>query len=176
MTILGLSRGRFFTILLIVLAGGFIFLKLRPYIAYISSLIETVQLLFNSTIGVAADTSKGIVDTTVKGTDVIVDKLSGPNKVRIPEPVDPGTKSSKWNPTSEKGDKNEKDEKNEPIEAKEKSTKSKKSPEPDDTTSAVQSKSGYCYVGEWKGVRSCVKVNGGCTNKVYSSEEECVKP
>ena len=50
-----------------------------------------------------------------------------------------------------------------------------KEPEPDE--SHLQSKSGYCFIGEWKGVRSCVKVDKTpCKNQVYSTEEQCVNP
>ncbi len=35
---------------------------------------------------------------------------------------------------------------------------------------------GYCYVGEWKGVRSCVKVNSQCSTPVYSTMQQCVNP
>ena len=52
---------------------------------------------------------------------------------------------------------------------------SKPIPEPDE--SANQSKSGYCFVGEWKGIRSCVKVdNSSCSSQVYSTEQQCVNP
>jgi hypothetical protein len=165
-TILGMSRPRFFTILLIVLAGGFLIFKLRPYIAYVSSLVDLLRTLFNSTIGLAADTSTGIIDNAATGTDVIVKKISGTSRkqIRLPEPIDSKTDASEW--TADKTEKVEND-------PKPKSKKEQKSPEPDDTTSSVQSKSGYCHVGDWKGVRSCVKVNGGCKGKVYDTEEDC---
>ena len=36
---------------------------------------------------------------------------------------------------------------------------------------------GYCYVGTWKGVRSCVKVdNTPCKTDVYSTMQQCVNP
>jgi hypothetical protein len=36
---------------------------------------------------------------------------------------------------------------------------------------------GYCYVGTWKGVRSCVKVdNTPCKTEVYSTMQQCVNP
>ena len=36
---------------------------------------------------------------------------------------------------------------------------------------------GYCYVGEWKGIRSCMKVdNTPCATKVYSTKQQCVNP
>lgn len=41
-----------------------------------------------------------------------------------------------------------------------------------------RNKSGFCYVGEYKGVRSCVKVDkkNTCESKVYSTEQQCVNP
>lgn len=52
-----------------------------------------------------------------------------------------------------------------------------KTPVPDDSSSNIQG-AGYCYVGEWKGVRSCVKVDKKtpCETQVYSTEELCVNP
>jgi hypothetical protein len=52
-----------------------------------------------------------------------------------------------------------------------------KSPVPDESSSSIQ-KSGYCYIGEWKGVRSCLKVDKDtpCDSQVYSTEELCVNP
>jgi hypothetical protein len=51
-----------------------------------------------------------------------------------------------------------------------------KTPVPDESSSTIQG--GYCYVGEWKGVRSCVKVDKKtpCETQVYSTEELCVNP
>ena len=56
------------------------------------------------------------------------------------------------------------------------SKKPKPPPVPDESTSPVQTK-GYCYIGEWKGVRSCVEVDKTpCETKVYSTKELCVNP
>ena len=45
-------------------------------------------------------------------------------------------------------------------------------PVPDESPSK-----GYCYVGTWKGVRSCVKVdNTPCKTDVYSTMRQCVNP
>jgi hypothetical protein len=60
--------------------------------------------------------------------------------------------------------------------------KEKKAPAPDDSSSTVQSSptssnSQYCYVGEWKGIRSCAKVGkSACKGETYSTEELCVNP
>jgi len=46
-------------------------------------------------------------------------------------------------------------------------------PVPDDSRPTK----GYCYIGEWKGVRSCVKVdNTPCKTQVYSTMQQCVNP
>lgn len=60
-------------------------------------------------------------------------------------------------------------------------TPPKKTPDPDESSSSIQSSamdSGYCYVGEWKGLRSCVKVDKTtpCKTQLYSTEELCVNP
>ncbi len=40
-----------------------------------------------------------------------------------------------------------------------------------------RNKTGFCYVGEYKGVRSCVKVDKTpCESQVYSTEQQCVNP
>jgi len=143
-TVLGLTKGRLLTVALIVLLGGFAFMKLRPYLSYIGMLIDLLRTLLDTSINTVADTSSKIVDNTVDGTDVIIDKLSGSTKKQV------GIVPRKSN-------------------------KEKKAPQPDDSSSSVQSKSGYCYVGDWKGVRSCVRVNGDCpSGKVFESEEACV--
>ena len=52
-----------------------------------------------------------------------------------------------------------------------------KSPVPDESSSSIQG-AGYCYIGEWKGVRSCLKIDKDtkCDSQVYSTEELCVNP
>ena len=60
--------------------------------------------------------------------------------------------------------------------------KEKKAPAPDESSSSVQSAPSstngqYCYVGEWKGIRSCAKVGkSSCKGQTYSTEELCVNP
>ena len=55
-------------------------------------------------------------------------------------------------------------------------------PQPDDATSVTQikgSKSGYCYIGEDRGFRSCIKVgpNDKCVSgQIYPSEVICQNP
>lgn len=56
-------------------------------------------------------------------------------------------------------------------------------PEPDDATSSTQrnqkSKAGYCYIGEDRGFRSCIKVGEGdkcMSGDIFPSEEICMNP
>jgi hypothetical protein len=55
-------------------------------------------------------------------------------------------------------------------------------PAPDDTMSEIQHKTsqpGSCYVGKWKGYRSCINVKDprDCySGEIYPSQEECVHP
>ena len=57
------------------------------------------------------------------------------------------------------------------------------SPRADDTTSVTQKhqsgKSGYCYIGEDRGFRSCIKVEAGdkcMSGQVFSTQDICVNP
>jgi hypothetical protein len=67
------------------------------------------------------------------------------------------------------------------VNAVSKPPKEKKAPAPDESSSTMQSTSAsngqYCYVGEWKGIRSCAKVGkSSCKGETYSTEELCVNP
>ena len=55
---------------------------------------------------------------------------------------------------------------------------SKPVPEPDESMNQSKAKGpGYCFVGEWKGIRSCVKVDKTpCSTQVYSTKQQCVNP
>ena len=56
-------------------------------------------------------------------------------------------------------------------------------PSPDTAGSRTQSnqpqKSGYCYIGEDRGFRSCIKVNDGSkcmSGQIYASRAQCIDP
>ena len=56
-----------------------------------------------------------------------------------------------------------------------------KIPEPDDTTSVTQRprKSGYCYIGEDRGVRSCIKVGESdecMSGDIFPTQAICINP
>jgi hypothetical protein len=56
-----------------------------------------------------------------------------------------------------------------------------KVPEPDDATSVTQrsGKSGYCYIGEDRGFRSCIRVgeNDTCmSGDIFPTQAICINP
>ena len=130
----GISTTTVLIIILCSLIGIFLFLKLQPYISFLSILIDYARSFLNSGVGLAAGATKNIVDQTADGSNLVVEKVSGKKRF-------------------------------------------KKEPQPDDATSIVQTKAPYCYVGEWKGVRSCVKVKGKCeSDQTFATEARCVNP
>lgn len=45
------------------------------------------------------------------------------------------------------------------------------------TPTPLSTEAGFCYVGEWQNVRSCVEVAGGCESKqVFPTHELCQYP
>ena len=59
--------------------------------------------------------------------------------------------------------------------------KEKEEPAPDESNSTTQKKNtsgGYCYLGEWKGLRSCARVGAeDCTSgEMFGSKELCMNP
>jgi len=131
----GMTTTTVLIIILVSLIGIFVFLKIQPYISFLTVIIDYVKTLLNGGVSLAADTTKNMVEQTAEGSNLVVEKVSG------------------------------------------KKRKKKAEPEPDDSSSSVQSKGAFCYVGEWKGIRSCVKLNGKCeSGETFESEQKCVNP
>jgi hypothetical protein len=127
-------------LVLIILFG--IFWIIRPYITLFSNITNMAKSFVDNSIGVVSSTTTSVVDETAKGSDKIVQKVSGTKKPK---------------------------------------KQLETAPEPDDSASSVQggSRSGFCLAGEWKGVRSCVKVanNKECVSgQLFESEKKCVNP
>lgn len=55
----------------------------------------------------------------------------------------------------------------------------KRIPQPDDTTNNIKKKAGYCYIGEDRGFRSCVKVSQYDTcmsGDIFPTRDICINP
>jgi hypothetical protein len=127
-------------LVLIIFFG--IFWIVRPYITLFSNITNMAKSFVDNSIGVVSNTTSSVVDETAKGSDKIVQKVSGTKKPK---------------------------------------KQLETAPEPDDSASSVQggSRSGFCLAGEWKGVRTCVKVanNKECVSgQLFESKKKCVNP
>lgn len=132
-----------------------------------------------STLGFGVgETVKQTVDTTAKGTKTGVDVVAGTvdNAVTLLEKT-VGANNVKFNRVDKKNMSTEK-----AINAALKKQQSN-IPQPDDATSSTQKfqkgKSGYCYIGEDRGFRSCIKVGEGdkcMSGDIFPSNDICINP
>jgi len=147
-------------IIVIVAVFGYIFYKVKPIISIIMGTVS----VFKSII---SPTNKQFKQLT-KGLDKKKEKPKKPKMKDVPS----GTPNlSKQKQTI--------------IPKKSSGVKYKKPPAvpvPDDSMSEIQNKkpqSGHCYIGKWKGYRSCVSVNNAndCySGEIYPTNELCVNP
>jgi hypothetical protein len=169
-------------VLLLALIGFNVFTYLDDIIAWLS---ETFGAPFRSVarfLGYAAiDTAQSTVDVTAKGTKSAVDIAAGAATSGID--VLQQTIDQKGN----------KDQVQDQTQAQMQDMSSnaglqralshakKQPPQPDDATSRTQrtGKSGYCYIGEDRGFRSCVKVGEEDTcmsGDIFPTHAICVNP
>ena len=154
---------RIWTVLkIVVIAGvfGFIFYKVRPILSIITSLVSMFRHLI-------PPMNKQFRQET-KGLDKEKEKPKKPKMKGMPAGT-PNLSKQTIIPKKDSGVKY----KTPPP-----------GPVPDDSMSDIQHKkhhsgAGHCYIGKWKGYRSCVSVNNPkeCySGEVYSSKEKCIHP
>ena len=191
------------TVIIVILVLGFLGINIFVYLAKGT---EEVTMLFRPFVKLATDIfaylSSIVVGLTVAGTRNIVDGTAsviddGLGKIentadKISENTNPNKIKQKNNndlssttPSSLKGD-NINDNyipvsSNRPIDKVFQVAQSEDY-EPDDSGSNIQSgtnKSGWCYIGEDRGFRSCIEVNksDNCMSAdIFPSNEVCVNP
>jgi hypothetical protein len=160
---------RYFLIFLILAFLGFnIFTYLGKSTEYVVNLFEPIFGLFGYSV---AETAKQTIDVTAKGTTDIVN-------------VAAGTASSGINLLENTLAGKMRKEKLSTTNALKNATKIADSPQPDDAGSKTQSsktksKSGYCYIGEDRGFRSCIAVGEGdmcMSGDIFPTMETCINP
>ena len=124
-------------------------------------LVSKVGAVVRSTVDTSATGTKGAVDATASAVDKAVDAVTG-------EAHDERAGGGPGLPATG-GDQGEDHE--------------QKLPSPDTAGSRTQSnqpqKSGYCYIGEDRGFRSCIKVNSTTkcmSGQVYATRAQCIDP
>jgi len=180
-----LTIGRYLLIVLILAFLGFnLFTYLDTITAYIKNMITKLTAFFGygviqttkKTINLSAQGTKGLVNvaagTANSGIDLLNQSLtgSGGSMKPIRNNIDSSNRSldmvlNKASTSSA-------------------SSTSQSSPLPDDAGSTTQSskaknKSGYCYIGEDRGFRSCIKVGEGdmcMSGDIFPTQDICVNP
>ena len=129
-----------------------------------------------TTIDTSAEGTKGIINTSTNvidsGLTALENKLNN-NIVR--NKIDDKTKE----PVKDDKDSNQNEGK---AAASKKPEKKPKGPLPDDAGSRTQNrpgKAGYCYIGEDRGFRSCIRINESDTcmsGDIFPTKELCINP
>lgn len=138
------------------------------------------------TIDVSAEGTKGIVDTSTKIIDTGLNALEGRLNGNIPrnkidDPTQDKTQNSNGKAinTSNQGGNGST---TGPSSGNNNKSKNNTQPEPDDAGSKTQGKpgkSGYCYIGEDRGFRSCIRVDQDDTcmsGEIFPTKDLCVNP
>ena len=169
-----------FTWIIIILVLAFLGFNIFIYLAKGTQLLANLSAYFASIFGTGlAETTKQVVDVSAAGTKAAAD-------------ITAGTVDSSINLAQQTASqiKNENYSQQQQLNSSLNQAKKDNSEEEiagysaDDSTSAIQSskpsnKSGWCYIGEDRGFRSCIKVgiNDQCmSGNIFQSQEICMNP
>lgn len=167
-------------ILILAVLGFNLFSHLGNLAQKISDVIKPISSIIGGgavggikkTIDISATGSKGIIDGSTRVVDSGLDVISGTlstnkkptiNKIATKLPINKPKKKKKENTPPP-------------------SPKNKKGPSPDESGSTTQSKPSkpsYCYIGEDRGTRSCIKVDedSKCmSGEIFPSMDLCINP
>lgn len=195
-----LFKNVYFKIIMLILILAFLGFNLFKYLAdatesttdLLGDPIKQIAAIFGYTVG---ETTKNIVDTSAEGTKLGIDVAAGATEDAIDlgqralgassTSTQKSSSSSKSTSTKNSNTKSEKDDLDKAINdgSSNKNNNKQSIPEPDDATSKTQSskasKSGYCYIGEDRGFRSCIKVNdpNRCmSGEIFPTRDICINP
>ena len=159
----------FIKLVIIILILAFLGFNLFTFMGETTNLfldvVKPVAELLGFTVG---ETMKKTVDTSAKGTKLGIDVASG----AIDDAINLTEEVMGVNPLKDQVNKQKPD------------FKPKQQPEADDATSRTQAsksnnKSGFCFIGEDRGFRSCISVKDSSkcmSGKVFASQELCENP
>ena len=168
-------------LLLLALIGFNVFTYLDDITAWFS---ETFGAPFRSVarfLGyAAADTAHATVDVTAQGTKAAVDIAAGAATSGI-DVLQQTIDQKGQDQTQDQEQRNNQDMSSNAGLQRALSHAKKQPPQPDDATSRTQrnGKSGYCYIGEDRGFRSCIKVGEEDTcmsGDIFPTHAICVNP
>lgn len=166
----GKSKYYYFKIVMVIIIFAILGFNIFTNLGYLTDeaakLVKPVTAFF---AGLTAKTTKKVIKTSTEGTKEIADTVD-----ETVDALDSEIKISDTKLPIKNLSKSLKDI-NKPIDVD--------YPEPDQSNSYVQQgttgKKGYCYVGNWNGYRSCVKVNdpNRClSGEIFDSDVICRNP
>jgi hypothetical protein len=166
-------------VLILALIGFNVFTYLDDIVAWFSRTFGAPFRFVAQSLGyAAADTAKTTVDVTAQGTKTAVDIAAGATTSGI-DVLQQTLESGNSNNNNSDEQKQIKAD-NDALETALSHAK-KQPPQPDDATSRTQrtGKSGYCYIGEDRGFRSCIKVGEQDTcmsGDIFPTQAICINP
>lgn len=170
--------------ILIFLIMAVLGINIFAYLGYLTeNTIYYLRPLLFVSINAASDITQDIISTSAEGTKTATDIVSGTVNSAINTTSDVMTQSSGHDDSDDDLEEDTIDDyKKLQKNINENNKPSTNIPEPDDVLSSTQkskSKSGYCYIGEDRGFRSCINVgeNDTCmSGDIFPSEEICINP
>lgn len=152
------------------------------YLGYFTEdTIKIIRPLIFIGITTTSDVSKEVVSTSAQGTKAATDIISGTINSAIDTTADVITQDDSDDEDDLEEDAID-DHKQLQRDINENNKKVIAVPDPDDATSKTQKskgKSGFCYIGEDRGFRSCIEVNENDTcmsGDIFPTEEICINP
>jgi hypothetical protein len=178
-------------VLILALIGFNVFTYLDDIMAWFGNTFGAPFRMVARVLGYsAADTAQTTVNVTAQGTKSVVDIAAGAATSGIDvlqQTLESGSGSDDGNGNGNNG--NNKNQARQPQVKPDDDTAletalshaKKQPPRPDDATSRTQrtGKSGYCYIGEDRGFRSCVKVGEQDTcmsGDIFPTQAICINP
>lgn len=183
-SIMSNTKSNYIRIGLIIVILLFLGINIFSYLGDFSQKIKDVSSpLFGNilkTFGlIVTDTTKDVIELTASGSKLGIDVVSGSTESGIDviqgqlDNVDNNDKYSSSN----------KNVLSDSLTSALSDAEYKSDPLPDDATSSTQrnsnSKSGYCYIGEDRGFRSCISVTEGdhcMSGNIFPTNEICINP
>lgn len=168
--------------ILIFLILAVLGINVFAYLGYFTEdTIKIIRPLIFIGITTTSDVSQDIVSTSAEGTKAATDIVSGTVNSAIDITTDVITQQDSDDEDDLEEDAID-DHKQLQKDVNENNKKVIAVPDPDDATSKTQKskgKSGFCYIGEDRGFRSCIEVNENDTcmsGDIFPTEEICINP
>ncbi len=167
--------------ILIFLILAVLGINIFAYLGYFTEdTISLIKPLIFVGISTTSDISQDIISNSAEGTKAATDIVAGTLNSAIDTTGNVLTQKSSNNDELEEETIDDHDKLQKDI--NEDNKRANDVPEPDDATSKTQKvkgKSGFCYIGEDRGFRSCIEVNENDTcmsGDIFPTEQICINP